>query len=383
YKTEFGLILANGITKVFLIDKVEHLQNKVLFPGLFFFITTPVSQDILQDLFSRYQPYIMVYRNETGIIKTVEPLHMLSDALSEIISLASEVKNKNTMFFDPKNKLTSIIEELLELQNLFEEYMRQNFIQVKFNERNTQYIYNKIKSLKHQANHLEFGNTEKVRTIAFKLGMLADSFNNYDIKSKTIGLLPNAIFSGIQNITSNSNLYRVKNDVLFYENNLTASLLTWLKASLEPKKFLVFQEDQIANGRSDISIFSSGVRVCIIESKLIKEHSTEVPIKSVITKGIFQLYTKYSDSVAQSFVVPPDLYLVLFCFDHKFVNIRKHTESALDDYQKENRNLKLEMMHSTHPQSIRFSLRESGGIFADKVVYINLIIANLRTKDKN
>lgn len=40
-------------------------------------------------------------------------------------------------------------------------------------------------------------------------------------------------------------------------------------------------------------------------------------------------------------------------------------------------------MHSTHHQTIRFSLRESGGIFADKVVYINLTIANLRTKDKN
>lgn len=97
------------------------------------------------------------------------------------------------------------------------------------------------------------------------------------------------------------------------------------------------------------------MRVCIIESKLIQEHSTEVPIKSVITKGIFQLYTKYSDSVAQSFIVPPDLYLVLFCFDHKFVNIRKHTESALEDYQKENRNIKLEMMHSTHHQTIRFN----------------------------
>jgi hypothetical protein len=65
------------------------------------------------------------------------------------------------------------------------------------------------------------------------------------------------------------------------------------------------------------------------------------------------------------------------------LNIRKHTESALEDYQKENRNIKLEMMHSTHHQTIRFSLRESGGIFADKVVYINLTIANLRTKDKN
>ncbi|EMP1243961.1 hypothetical protein R1A90_005734 [Klebsiella pneumoniae] len=263
YRTEFGLILANGIRKVLLIDKLEHLKNKDLKPGLIFFITTPVSQDVLQDLFSRHQPYIMIYRNEKGIIKTVEPLHLLTDALYEIISLASNIKNKDSMFFEPKNKLTSIIEELFELQNLFEEYMRQSFMQVRLSERNTQYIYNKIRSLKHQANHLEFGNTEKIRTLAFKLGVLADSFNNYDVKSKTIDLLPNTIFTGIQNITSNSNLYRVKNDILFYENNLTASLLTWLKASLELKKFMVVQEDQIANGRSDISIFGDAANLLI------------------------------------------------------------------------------------------------------------------------
>ncbi|EEP4004662.1 hypothetical protein HB435_002619 [Salmonella enterica subsp. enterica serovar Stanley] len=383
YRTDFGLVLANGIRKVLLIDNLKHLQNIKLLPGLFFFITIPVSQDVLQDLFSRYQPYIIVFRNEAGIIKTVEPLHLLTDSLSEITSLASDIKNKNPINNDPENKLGIIIIELLELQNLFGDYMHQNLMQMEFNERNSQYIYIKIRSLKHQVNHLQYIYPEKMRSLAFKIGLLADAFNNYDVKSKTIGLLPTTIFNGIQNITNNSNLYRVKNDVLFYENNLTASLLTWLKASLEPKKFTVVQEDQIANGRSDISIFSSGVRVSLIESKLIQEHSTEVSIKSVITKGIFQLYTKYSDSVAQSLVVPPDLYLVLFCFDHKFVNIRKHTESALDDYQKDNRNIKLEMMHSTNHQTIRFCLRESGGRFPDKVVYINLTIANLRTKDKN
>ncbi|WP_417648799.1 hypothetical protein, partial [Enterobacter hormaechei] len=81
-----------------------------------------------------------IYRNEKGIIKTVEPLHLLTDALYEIISLASNIKNKDSMFFEPKNKLTSIIEELFELQNLFEEYMRQSFMQVRLSERNTQYI---------------------------------------------------------------------------------------------------------------------------------------------------------------------------------------------------------------------------------------------------
>ncbi len=39
YRTEFGLILANGIRKVLLIDKLEHLKNKDLKPGLIFFIT--------------------------------------------------------------------------------------------------------------------------------------------------------------------------------------------------------------------------------------------------------------------------------------------------------------------------------------------------------
>lgn len=35
YRTEFGLILANGIRKVLLIDKLEHLKTKILSRDLF------------------------------------------------------------------------------------------------------------------------------------------------------------------------------------------------------------------------------------------------------------------------------------------------------------------------------------------------------------
>lgn len=382
-KTDYFLVLANGVRKVLLIDNIKSLKNITLTPGLFLFITTPLSNDDLQDLFSRHHPYIIVYRDEKGIIKTAEPFNTLVDKLNEIMTLASKIRNDNPMPNESKIRLTAIIDGLFEIEEHFTEYMRQTLKQVERNERNTQYIYNKIKSLKQLTTHIVFCDTVNVNNLFSRLGDLADSFNNFDVKSKTIGLLPSTIFSGIRNITTNSNLYRVKNDVLFHENNLTASLITWLKASLEPKGFFIIQEDQIANGRSDISIFSAGARVSIIESKLLQEHANEGSIKAVIAKGIFQLFSKYSDAVFQSFLLPPDLYLVLFCFDQNLRNLRKHTESALDEYQKEHHNITFTMMNSEHHQTIRFSLREPGGIFPDKVVYINLIIANLRTKDKN
>nr|WDS96527.1 hypothetical protein VW1E2_00057 [Enterobacter sp.] len=94
--------------------------------------------------------------------------------------------------------------------------------------------------------------------------------------------------------------------------------------------------------------------------------------------GIYQLYSKYSDAIPISFNTPPEMYFVLFCYNPHYKTLREHIAAALDDLNTEHSRLTL-----THLENFRYRLSESGGIYADKVVHITLIIAPLRTKDNN
>lgn len=380
----YGLRLTNNTNNtnnILLINNLDIFSNIKVEAGLILFITVPITVDELKALFSRHLPFIIIYRSDSGIIKTVEPLQLLCIFSSRITHLANNIIVNKKIFPEEKELFSWVIEEINEIENLLVEFARHTYMHREHKDHSTQYIYNKIKNLKLRISHLEYVNIDGIRKLAYELGELADTFNRLEKKYRSIGLLPETISDGIRNITTNSNLYRITNKLLFNENNLTASLVTWLKASLIPKGFHIVQEDPLANGRTDISVYSEGQRLTIVESKLLHDRATDTDIQRKINEAIFQLYIKYSDSVAQSLITPPELFLILFCFDSNNRKLRNTISVALDKFNSEYNRLKLIVLESASHHSIRFCLQESGGPFADKAVNIKLIIANLRTKD--
>ncbi|MBN3069181.1 hypothetical protein H5A34_13255 [Pectobacterium brasiliense] len=376
----YGKILINQQHTIILVDKIELLAQETFAPGSILFITVPISNDNIESLFVRHHPLIIAYRSKSDMIQIDEPINSLHKSAFAIRCAAANIMKKRLMSTEAEQLMPVIIEEMDALELLFEEYAKSLRYHRGQNHK-IRYIYEKIKRLQLKVMHLHFEHRWDVRKLGVDLERLADHFNNLDQKYAAIIHLPQTIMQGIHNITTNSNLYRVNNNLLFNENNLTAALLTWLKSSLPHPSFSVLQEDPIANGRSDISIHTGRQRISVIESKLVQAHAKSSDIQSKIKEGVFQLYTKYSDAVAQSLTIPPEMFFVLFCFNPNFRGIRDNIAVALEELTGEYSRLTLTRLTDPSNTCFRFRLRESGGQFADKIVDINLVIAALRTQD--
>ncbi len=376
----YGKILINQQNTIALIDNLTLLNQETLAPGNILFITVPVSNEQIDALFARHRPLVVVYRGETGMVLTDAPIHSLHRAAYMIRCAAAKILKKPLVSSEAENLMPVIVEEMETLELLFDEYEKNQYYR-RDEKIKTRFIYEKIKRLQLKVMHLHFEHRGDVRKLGFDLEQLADNFNRFDEKAASISQLPQTIIQGINNITSNSNLYRVSNDVLFNENNLTAGLLTWLKASLPPVYFTVLQEEPIANGRSDISIHTGRDRISVIESKLVQMHAKASDIQKKIKDGVFQLYIKYSDAVVQSRNMPPEMFLVLFCFNPKYQVIRENIVTALEELTGEHSRLTIIRLDDPTNSWFRFRLQESGGQFPDKIVDINLVIASLRTQD--
>ena len=149
----------------------------------------------------------------------------------------------------------------------------------------------------------------------------------------------------------------------------------------EGHKLQLQLEEQISNGRTDISIFYAKARIAIIESKLIQSHAPESVIINAINKGIYQLYEKYSSSLSQHILFPPRLYLILFCFDPDYKIIREILHNTLAAINQGGGILMTESAHM-HTNWFRYSIVErSNNNHPAKEVHLDIMLTALRTKD--
>ncbi|NHV11453.1 hypothetical protein G9X43_19835 [Cronobacter turicensis] len=373
----YGMLLSDRTHSIFLINNLDSFFRHRFEVGSVFFIVVPVTNEQLALIYTRYYPICIMYRNNNGTSVLLEPFHSLTVFTHRIMRHTSEW-HKNTISDDTKKLMDVIYKDMQGLLIEFEKYCRNFRIHSELNKFYIDYIFKKLYGLSFKVNNLPFENHANKNALASKIDGLANYFVKMNDNFNGIGLLPQTIHNGIRNISENSNLYSVTKENLFNENNLTAALLTWLKARLSYINFYFLQEEPVANGRTDISVYQDNQRISVIESKLVQEHASASDIRNKINSGVYQLYSKYSDSIALYFNTPPEMYFVLFCYNPDYRKIREHIAAALDDLSAEHSRLTL-----THLESFRYRIHESGGKYPDKVVHITLIIAPLRTKDNN
>lgn len=373
----YGMVLSNHTHNIFLVDNLNILFQNNFKAGSIFFIVVPITNEQLESIYLRYYPIRIVYRNNNGTSILLEPFNSLVLFTNGITRHAYEWRKKT--FCDETRKLMDKIDK--DMQGLLVEFHKYttNFrLHGELNEFYIDFIFKKLYGLSFKVNNLPFESHDNKIALVSKIDRLAEYFVKMNNKLNHIGLFEKSITDGIRNISENSNLYCVTKEELFNENNLTAALLTWLKARLSYLNFSFRQEEPIANGRTDISIFQDGQRISVIESKLVKDRTNASDIRNKINNGIYQLYSKYSDSIPINFNTPPEMYFVLFCYNPDYKSIREHIAAALDNLSSEHSRLTL-----IHLDNFRYRIQESGGDFPDKVVHITLIIAPLRTKDNN
>ncbi|WP_147085372.1 hypothetical protein [Pantoea sp. 3_1284] len=378
----FGKVLTNRSTIIYLINNLNALTKNSLIPGSYVFITIPISNEQLDDFLLKYFPSVIICRSKSGMLKHKNFMNFLFKEIYAIRSLTNDFLKKKYLSDDAQCKLPSVIVEIGDLEVMLHEYEDDLNLKIKGELKyKTRFIYEKIKRLQLKVGNLHFDDRNSVRVLSSKLQRLASQFAFIDELESRVSQLPYVIYNGIKNITTNSNLYRVTNEICFNENNLSAALLTWMKASLPTSFYHFQQEDPTSNGRTDISIYHNGEIVSFIESKLIQSHSSKTDVQKKVKQGIYQIYMKYSDSVTQTLTMPPDTYFVLFCFNPHYREVRDNISKALIEISGEHSRLKIKRLEDPNNMWIRFRLEECGGSFPDKVVNVNLIIAALRTKD--
>lgn len=237
----------------------------------------------------------MVYRNNNGSSVLLEPFNSLILFTNGIMRHAYEWRKKTTSD-ETKNLMDKIYNDMQGLLVEFDKYTKNFRLHGELNQFYIDFIFKKLYGLSFKVNNMSFESHVNKIALASKIDRLSEYFVKMNNRLNHLGLFEKSVTDGIRNISENSNLYCVTKEELFNENNLTAALLTWLKARLSYLNFSFLQEEPIANGRTDISIFQDGHRISVIESKLIKDRTNVSDIRNKINNGIYQLYSKYSDS---------------------------------------------------------------------------------------
>ncbi|EGY9847426.1 hypothetical protein JI955_000878 [Escherichia coli] len=373
----YGMHLSNHTQNIFLVDNLDNLFQNNFNVGSVFFIVVPITNEQLETIYLRYCPLRIVYRNNNGSSVLLEPFNSLILFTNGIMRHAYEWRKKTTSD-ETKNLMDKIYNDMQGLLVEFDKYTKNFRLHGELNQFYIDFIFKKLYGLSFKVNNMSFESHVNKIALASKIDRLSEYFVKMNNRLNHLGLFEKSVTDGIRNISENSNLYCVTKEELFNENNLTAALLTWLKARLSYLNFSFLQEEPIANGRTDISIFQDGQRISVIESKLIKDRTNASDIRNKINNGIYQLYSKYSDSIPINYNTPPEMYFILFCYNPDYKTIREHIAVALDNLSSEHSRLTL-----IHLGNFRYRLKESGGDYPDKVVHITLIIAPLRTKDNN
>lgn len=187
-------------------------------------------------------------------------------------------------------------------------------------------------------------------------------------------------------IKKNKFLYRRrgKGDLLM-EENISAILKSLIEANLPYKRFSVVQEQINASGFSDIEIKYKNNTISIIEAKLIKSGTDVNTINRSITKGVEQLYNRYSNSTSHLINSSVNLSLILFCVDYAWSSIREIVSKCLSEYSVSN-SVIVEVMPKHNENVVSVLMSEEATYFGSRIRKIDIIVAVLEDspdKDRN
>lgn len=392
-KLDFGYVLIDRHVNFYICDSISALHDCFLHINIYskksvLIICQDIAQEMVSDIFLQYLPLRIVTLTNENVKCYFDQRTAFRKIFHQLTAYCHTLLNDNNIHDAFRILITKLNEHLTyTLSRIEDHFSYNNKIEIK--DRDFMLIVSRIKSFIYDMRHTQTGiHNSRVYQITCKLNALADGLSNFFEQSKMIIDLSNFIYTGAQRITCNADLYRlsgvrVANDKtsLFGENNLTAVLSTWLDGRFEGHKFQLQLEEQISNGRTDISIFYDKARIAIIESKLIQSHAPESVITNTINKGVYQLYEKYSSALSQHILFPPRLYLILFCFDPDYKIIRELLHNTLVAINQGSGILVTESAHM-HTNWFRYSIVErNNNSFPAKEVHLDIMLTALRTKD--
>ncbi|EBF7696146.1 hypothetical protein C1O85_26355, partial [Salmonella enterica] len=255
----YGMHLSNHTQNIFLVDNLDNLFQNNFNVGSVFFIVVPITNEQLETIYLSYCPLRIVYRNNNGSSVLLEPFNSLILFTNGIMRHAYEWRKKTTSD-ETKNLMDKIYNDMQGLLVEFDKYTKNFRLHGELNQFYIDFIFKKLYGLSFKVNNMSFESHVNKIALASKIDRLSEYFVKMNNRLNHLGLFEKSVTDGIRNISENSNLYCVTKEELFNENNLTAALLTWLKARLSYLNFSFLQEEPIANGRTDISIFQDGHR---------------------------------------------------------------------------------------------------------------------------
>lgn len=204
------------------------------------------------------------------------------------------------------------------------------------------------------------------------LGSLSELYSNYH-------KINSNLHDSLNVIKKNRFLYRGRSKgSIFSEENLSAILKTMLEIKFDNNFVSVNQEAINGAGFTDIEIEINRVTVSIIECKLLNKNKSN-NIESSLSKGIDQIIYRYSNPIHKYFDMPPKLFLLLFCVDPEWGNIRKKTFESLDAYCRRN-NYKLEIKENYNTTTLCVSLNKEDANFGIQILNLDIVICELEDK---
>ncbi|RCX00345.1 MULTISPECIES: hypothetical protein [Kosakonia] len=340
-----------------------------------------VDNNLLSELFIRYLTVRIVYKKNGKWKKWVDSRNGFRLGFEQIMDLCEKILNSKK-YIEPELKqiIIDLHSWLYHTRNKVERYF-ENYHTLHVKKRDFTALNSTMRIFSHKiANTITFNFHREAEIIERKLNDVGDALSFYFDELNILYELPSMISSCIKRIREDANLYRVDTKTPFKENNLSAALNNWLNGRFVGHNMEAKSEENIGNGRTDISIFFNSSRVAIIESKLIRFQSDKNNIKQSIQSGFYQVFTKYSSFLNQEFLFPPRLYLVLFAIDADYKKIRDQIFSVINDLQNEPGLTLIEgpKVSSTCYRYIASSL--AGDSLCDRV-FIDIILADLRVND--
>lgn len=227
--------------------------------------------------------------------------------------------------------IIKLLDRIYDIQSLLLDLESELSLQTYFNEHK---IKSTIKLLQHKNRHLIMDLKELLLNDGFshKLESVSRNLEQLYTEHLSYSQLDNHIDHSLSTIKKNKFLYRTREKGgIFGEENLSSILKSLLELRLTPKRVHVTQEEINGTGFSDIEIKNGINTISIIESKLIKDYSKN-NIDRVFAKGLDQIYNRYSRTIYISVEMPPRLYLILFCVDPDWKDIRNKINNTLDTY---------------------------------------------------
>lgn len=280
-------------------------------------------------------------------------------------------------FFDSKNMhISNLINKIYKLTKRLAHF-EDDFNYKVYRENKHKFEY-EVKALKshNQSIIFELKELDVSNQLIIRAEYLTDALGSLQEKYFNYNSIDVCLHSSLSTIKKNRFLYRGRSKgTLFSEENLSAILKTMLELKINHDSVFVTQEEINGAGFSDIEIKIGHITASIIECKLLKKKEG-FNMESSLAKGLDQILYRYSRPLHQYFNMPPKLFLVLFCVDPEWNDIRKKTNQALEGYSQRN-NFKVTYHESYNSTTLSTSLEKESPHFGTHFLNLDIIICEL------